>query len=163
MTRRDRIRINILIAVKILLGAIAALGLTMYIMTGGERGAIRERKKVESMLSEALAMSEVAYWRWDLENDELHWSPYLREVFGIHSDRMSTFKEWAQIVHPDDRERAVEIALSAKEGGRPYTLVYRVIGDDGVIRTIFETAVTAYDGSIMVGTCKLIAETPESE
>lgn len=129
----------------------------MYLRDGGERERMRERLRMERLLAEALAMTKIAYWSWDLETDNLTWSPYLRDIYDVKPDTVATYDQWLNLIHPDDRAHADAICQFAAHAGSPYVMDYRVIGNDGQERLIRETAVTSADGTLMVGTCKLLA------
>lgn len=113
-----------------------------------------ERKRARfDALSEALANVNVAYWEWDLETDTIRWSPRLWRVYGWPEEAVATYDRWLRLVHPQDRDRVDAICRRAVERGESYVMTYRVIGADGDLRIIMESASIAATGNVMVRVC----------
>lgn len=48
-------------------------------------------------------------WDWNLKNGELFYSPQSKKILGFNEHEMSNnLKEWAERLHPDDAEKAME-------------------------------------------------------
>ena len=56
-------------------------------------------------------------------------SPQINGLLGRPSG--TTGDEWAERVHPEDRERAREETVAGVRSGEPFTLEYRMVRDDG--------------------------------
>jgi len=61
------------------------------------------------------------------------------EIFGYPiEERMADPDLWSKILHPEDRERAIEIARHAAATGEPFSMDYRVIRRDGTVAWIHD-------------------------
>jgi PAS domain S-box-containing protein len=73
------------------------------------------------------------------------------------SEQASIGDGWAQVVHPDDRERAGQAWASSVAGGEPYEIEYRLRQADGSWRWTLGRAlpVRGEDGTVLrwMGTC----------
>lgn len=70
-------------------------------------------------------------------------SPQINDLLGRPSG--STGDEWAERVHPDDRERAREETVAGVRSGEPFTLEYRMVRDDGRVIWVSDSATTVRD------------------
>jgi PAS domain S-box-containing protein len=63
-------------------------------------------------------------------------SPKLEEMLGYAPDEWLANPDlWEQLLHPDDRERALAQLAAGEVSGEPFTIVYRLIARDG--RTVW--------------------------
>jgi len=64
------------------------------------------------------------------------WTPQLERLFGLEPGAFGgTLEEWAALLHPDDRERALRGFAKALEGDRPtFVDEFRVLRPDGAVR-----------------------------
>jgi PAS domain S-box-containing protein len=67
-------------------------------------------------------------------------SPQIDDLLGRPSG--STGDEWAERVHPDDRERARRETVEGVRSGEPFTLEYRMVRDDGRVIWVSDSATT---------------------
>jgi hypothetical protein len=78
-----------------------------------------------------------ARYRYDLLRAEWWWSP---EMFALHglpeAGQEASSELLLQHLHPDDRVSALRAITGACTEGRPFTVRSRVVGSDGVLRTI---------------------------
>ncbi|MFZ5720468.1 MAG: sensor histidine kinase [Pseudomonadota bacterium] len=107
-------------------------------------------------LEAAVEASGLGVWEWNVRTGEVIWNRRNRELFGVDHDRPLTIQDYAELVHPEDREAvraAYREAADRPEGG---AFVYehrtvrspdgrarwlqargRVVKDsDGVLRTV---------------------------
>jgi PAS domain S-box-containing protein len=95
-------------------------------------GTLRHR---EEMLRLAQRAGGVATFEWDFQNQLANCSAEFFEMFGLLSrDGQMQGAEWAQFVHPDDRERMAAHLGRALQGTEPAATDYRIIRADGVER-----------------------------
>ena len=88
-------------------------------------------------------------WEWTLESDEVLWSPNLFRIFGMEPDGVGSTPPFVlSQVHPDDRWRVEALLRTLRTGGPTDRVVeYRIIRDDGTIRTLLVTVAAAPDGT----------------
>ena len=70
-------------------------------------------------------------------------SPQVNDLLGRPSG--STGEEWAERVHPEDRERARSETIAGVLSGEPFTLEYRMVRDDGQVIWVRDSATTVRD------------------
>ena len=70
-------------------------------------------------------------------------SPQINDLLGRPSG--ATGDEWAERVHPDDRERARRETVEGVRSGEPFTLEYRMVRDDGRVIWVRDSATTVRD------------------
>jgi PAS domain S-box-containing protein len=73
----------------------------------------------------------------------LYVSPQVNELLGRPSGMSG--EEWAQRVHPDDRERARRETIEGVRSGEPFALEYRMVRDDGRVIWVHDSATTVRD------------------
>jgi PAS domain S-box-containing protein len=89
----------------------------------------------EEMLRLAQRAGGVATFEWDFQNQLANCSAEFFEMFGLPSrDGVMLGPEWAQFVHPDDRERMGAHLARALARTEPAATDYRIIRADGVER-----------------------------
>ena len=120
----------------------------------------------EEMLRLAQRAGGVATFEWDFQHQLANCSAEFFEMFGLPSrDGVMQGAEWAQFVHPDDRERMAAHLAQALERTEPAATDYRIIRADGVERwltyagQIRETP----DGARMLGTVADITDRKRME
>jgi len=75
-------------------------------------------------------------------------SPQITEILGVSPDEwIGDSKLWSEMVHDDDRDRAIEEIERGIASGEPYTVEYRMVGRDGRVRWFQDTAVMLPDAS----------------
>lgn len=104
-------------------------------------------------LGEALERTNVAYWEWDPETNEMRWSTFLWQVFGITPDRQETFEFWRQLIVEEDRRRVEEVVKEAAALKKSYVIHYRVKSDSGETLDILETAAWDPGRKVIIALC----------
>lgn len=66
---------------------------------------INERKKYELIIA---ASGQVVY-DYDLPSGEIVWSGSVEQVLGYESHEMGGIAEWAERIHPEDRDEALRL------------------------------------------------------
>jgi PAS domain S-box-containing protein len=84
-------------------------------------------------------------WQWTPETKELLWSDNLFRMFGLHPAEIAPSTEFVvSRVHPDDRPRVLElIPKLLTDGIGERGVEYRIVHDDGAIRTLRVTVAVA--------------------
>lgn len=114
------------------------------------------------LLDQALALSGIGVWLWDVKTDEVRWSEQIFEMFGVDpSAGKFSFGDFLSRVHGTDRER-VHSAISAALSSGHYDIEFRIRRDDGASRSVrtLGTVEYALDGSParMIGSCQDLTE-----
>ena len=77
---------------------------------------------------------------WDLASGQSIWFGHLEPTFGIREDPyLARDGEFAERVHPDDRERVSRIVADAVQNRGEYQVEYRVVRNDGAIRWLADS------------------------
>ena len=87
-------------------------------------------------------------WAWTLESDEILWSDNLFRIFGLEpGGPVPTPDVILRKVHSDDRGRVDELLKTLRtHGPSDRGAEYRIVHDDGSVRTLRVTVAVASDG-----------------
>jgi len=97
----------------------------------------RSRGESERRLQEAQRISHVGYWERDLATNRYTWSDENYRIFGLRpQERILTFDDVQELLHPADREMRAAAVAEALRGGRRYDVEYRVVRPDGEVRFV---------------------------
>ena len=102
---------------------------------------ITERKQTEEelasselMLQNSQKIGRIGSFEMDIATGGVKWSDQLFDLFGmkrtsgpIENDKV------LELIHPDDRERAIKVSSEAAQKGEPYELEHRVIHPGGKV------------------------------
>ncbi len=134
-----------------------------------------DKKLIETRkrLSQALDAAQAGVWEWNMQTNENIWSDELWVLCGLEPrDENPTFKLWAEVIHPEDREMVIEKVLSAARNGTELNFEYRICYPDGSIHWLLsrgkplmsETGkVDFYIGTIIDITERRLAESKAHE
>ena len=108
---------------------------------------ITDRKEAEAglleakeRLAEAENLAHLGSWAWDLKTGEIWSSDELCQILGVDSSTHSfEARPFLTFVHPNDHQMARQATLSCITDNKPLHGIFRIIRDDGAIRTV-ETA-----------------------
>src|SRR5213594_3186524 len=97
----------------------------------------RSRGESERRLEEAQRISHVGYWERDLATNRYTWSDENYRIFGLRpQERILSFDDVQELLHPADREMRAAAVTEALRGGRRYDVEYRVVRPDGEVRFV---------------------------
>lgn len=94
----------------------------------------KKLKKSEARLALALKASRMGIWEWNLETNELLWSPELKTLFGIAPEEKMTFDKYIGHLHPEDRRRTKKIIKDARKTNKEFNFEHRAVWPDGTVR-----------------------------
>jgi PAS domain S-box-containing protein len=119
---------------------VAVTGLVLAAAVQWERQqATHALAKSEEQLRRALDAARMGTWFWSVENNALTGDDNLRQLYGLSpGDRMSTYDELLERVHPDDRALVAAGVRKVLEQGGDLDYEFRVLLPDGRIRWIAE-------------------------
>lgn len=113
-----------------------------------------QRKRVEvaeqtaqRVLEHALQAANVGLWDLDLQTNRMHYSHQWKQQLGYADDEIGdSLDEWERRLHPDDRERARNLAFAHIATARPnYEQEFRLQHKDGSYRWILARGTIYYD------------------
>jgi PAS domain S-box-containing protein len=95
------------------------------------------RKKAETVdemrdrlrrLETAVEVTGLGLWEWDVRTGELVWNDRNYELFGVTPARPLTIQDYAELVHPDDREivRQTYLRATASANDDDFVMEHRV-------------------------------------
>ena len=93
---------------------LAEMGLKQKHQLKTEKALRESRESFKAMVEFIRAI----HWELDLSTNKFTYvSPQIEKILGYTPDRWATFELWAETVHPDDREDAVNYCLSETKKG----------------------------------------------
>jgi PAS domain S-box-containing protein len=94
----------------------------------------------------ALAAGKIGVWEWDIEHGKLIWSDRIFEIYGAHPKKfIPNLKNFAQLIHPEDKERTELAIKQALDGTKQYDITYRILTLEGETRWIKTSATVLHD------------------
>lgn len=118
-------------------------------------------------LSFAQKAAKSGFWDWDMLTNKLNWSPEFYELFALPSTAEPSFGTWLEIMHPEDREPAMDRINRAIANQDFLENEYRIItpeGDEIWIRALGTTYYGEDDKPLrMSGICLDITEQKRKE
>jgi len=104
-------------------------------------------REVGERLEFALQGANDGLWDWNLETNEVYYSPRWKSMLGYAADELaSNLDTWSRLVHPDDRDSTLRL-VDAYIGGSvgKFEVEYRMRHKDGHYLNILSRAVLAAD------------------
>jgi len=126
-------------------------------------------RKSEERFELAVQGTDAGIWDWDLRTNQVYYSPLWKRMLGYEEHEIQNdYTEWENLLHLDDRERALATVQDYLEGKtEDYELEHRLRHKDGSYRWILArgAAVRDRDGQPyrMVGSHLDVTERKRSE
>jgi PAS domain S-box-containing protein len=95
-----------------------------------------ELEAQRSRLQVAVEATQLGFWEWNPRSNELNWSERNKAIFGLPSDAPITIAAYLAMIHPDDRQRCVEVYQQARDrpDGFRARMEFKVAGEPAVMR-----------------------------
>ena len=111
----------------------------------------------EERLVAALEASRAGTWRWDIVADRVTWDAALCRLYGLAPEQAPrTAAQFLELIHPDDRARALSVITDCVRDGAEIEYEFRVGAGAGV-RWIYDRSRVVRDGAgrplYMTGAC----------
>jgi PAS domain S-box-containing protein len=91
-----------------------------------------EQRASEERLQLALDAGKMGTWDWEIESGELEWSSNMIQMHGLRpEDFHGRFEDFAERVHPDDRDRVFKQLQASMDGDGLFQTEYRNLRPDG--------------------------------
>jgi PAS domain S-box-containing protein len=103
-------------------------------------------RKSEQVLREAEILGHTGSWEQNLVTGEIfNTEENLRLFFGDDQGKGVDLEDYAEVVHPDDRDYVMQSRVQLLAEGGPRDIEYRVVWPDGSVHVIFGRATVIYD------------------
>jgi PAS domain S-box-containing protein len=105
---------------------------------------ITHRQQAEQRLREsrerlrlAVEAGRLGTWHYDIDAGTVTWDQILEGIFGLRLGAFGgTFEEYAERLHPDERDWILETVDHARESGSDFEIEHRVVWPDGSVHWI---------------------------
>jgi diguanylate cyclase (GGDEF)-like protein/PAS domain S-box-containing protein len=104
-------------------------------VTGQRELEFRLRER-ERQLADAEGLARLGSWEWDLCEPAMRWNEHLCEIFGVAVGCTSTFEDFIELVHPEERARIRERFQALRAGAETAEGEDRIIRADGEVRYV---------------------------
>lgn len=129
----------------ILIGPLSSvvIGASLMLMSMYHRDLIESDRQKELRLSEerlrvALEAAHMGTWEWNIETNEVKWSPNVEAIFGLPEGGFTgTYDAYLNLILPEDRPKVVNIIEHTMRGdAQDYEVVHRIKTHDNSIHWI---------------------------
>ena len=101
--------------------------------------ARKERIASEERLRRSQAFANIGSWDWDIQTGDLFWSERIGPLFGYPVGQLeTTYDNFLNAVHPDDRQAVVDAVNACVEVGAEYDIEHRCVWPNGEVRWLYE-------------------------
>ncbi|MDP4176642.1 MAG: PAS domain S-box protein, partial [Bacteroidota bacterium] len=99
--------------------------------------ASKQLQENQKRFERAEALANVGSWELNVKTGEMELSDEFISILGLESGTSKiTLSDYFKIVHPEDRERLMQMSSSYHKEGRPLDIEYKIVRPDGQIRFI---------------------------
>lgn len=122
--------------------------LLLYVMTKSYETFITKRKaeqeKKEEVFRHALKTSNVAIWKFDLQEEEFVVSDNHNQLLGLSDGEQPEMENILGNTHPNDRESLKKTMEATVAQGTDINIEFRTINDDGSVRWLWSKGSTTF-------------------
>jgi len=87
----------------------------------------KELEKTRERLELAMDAGEHGFWDWNLDTDDVYFSPRYCTMLGYEPDELPMkLKTWVNLMHPDDQKTIVPEVANYVKNARPYEVEFRL-------------------------------------
>ncbi|MDA3946947.1 MAG: sensor domain-containing diguanylate cyclase, partial [Helicobacteraceae bacterium] len=123
---------------------------------------IKYSTSLEKDFNKAQAMAQIGNWRFNIAENKLTWSNEVYRIFEVEFNKEMTFELFNDRIHPDDQQKVIDVYNNSIENKIPYTVIHRIIANDGHIKYIEEKGESKFDSdgnaSLSFGTAQDVTE-----
>ena len=101
-------------------------------------------RTADERLKMALTATKMGVWDWNVQTNDLFWSPEVYEIFGVESSSLA-LETFTNALHPDDAGRVMAAARQALAEKKAFDMEFRIIHSDGLERWVSDSALPVYD------------------
>lgn len=84
-------------------------------------------KESEDRYEVAISSSNTGLWDWELETNNIYFSPYFKYLIGYNDDEFpNDVESYKALIHPDDKERVLDNIKNHLYTDQPYDIEYRL-------------------------------------
>lgn len=113
-----------------------------------------ESRSAETRFKLALVAADAGRWIWDLRTNRVDWDAQMFHLYGRNPmDWDPSYEGFESCLVPEDVARVRELVERSVAERSGYQAIFRVVGDDGRIRTIRASGRVDPTGSYMTGIC----------
>lgn len=103
-------------------------------------------QKSEASLKKAQSISHIGNWELDLVHNVLSWSDEIFTMFEIDREKFeASYEAFLHAIHPEDRAAVNQAYLNSLQDRKKYTIVHRLLMEDGTIKWVREVGDSEYD------------------
>ncbi len=120
-------------------------------------------RRGERLMVDTQGVAHMGTWEWDLSQPTAVWSEELYRIYGLDpGSHVPTYEDYLTRVHPDDRQRVIDVTNGVLQDHRPYSHDERVYRPNGELRWLHTWAEPVLDdnGELvrLIGVCQDITD-----
>jgi PAS domain S-box-containing protein len=103
-------------------------------------------RKSETLLAQAEELANLGSWELDTEKQTLNWSAHFFRMLGLEPETGHVpYGRTIEMIHPDDRDRAIRDAEALRTHGHPFDNYLRFVTPSGNVRILHSRAIAVMD------------------
>lgn len=111
-----------------------------------EKSIQEELLQSKELLNEAQHLSNIGSWSLDIKKNLLTWSDEIFNIFEIDKDEsQASYEYFLSVIHPEDIELVNSAFQKSLQDKTPYSVVHRLLLQNGKIKHVLEHGKTEYD------------------
>lgn len=112
-----------------------------------QRALLEKLSRSEEQFSRALRGANDGLWDWDLETDEVYYSPRWKSMLGYQEHELENVLDtWATLVHPDDKEMVLQNVQDYLNGTKDkFEVEMRMLHKEGGEIVVLSRAFSKFD------------------